>query len=93
MAARHLSVFDIGSIGYGASGLFVVFSRGSQSFVSVMGNCWFYKLLSDYQEYPSGAKVKKGHRWKLYRAGEWSEYLLLFIVVMFTVVSYMLMVR
>lgn len=60
---------------------------------SVMGNCWFYKLLSDYQEYPSGAKVKKGHRWKLYRAGEWSEYLLLFIVVMFTVVSYMLMVR
>ncbi len=55
---------------------------------SAMGNCWFYKLLSDYREYPNGAKVKKDHKLKLYYAGEWSEYLLLFIIVLITVASF-----
>lgn len=55
---------------------------------SICGVCWFYKLLSDYYEYPNGAKVKKGHKLKLYRVGEWSEYLLLFIIVVVTVVSF-----
>lgn len=55
---------------------------------SAMGNCWFYKLFSDYREYPSGAKVKKGHKLKLYYAGEWSEYVLLFIIVVFTVATF-----
>lgn len=55
---------------------------------SAMGNCWFYKLLSDYREYPGGAKVKKGHKLKLYYAGEWSEYVLVFIIVVFTAASF-----
>lgn len=55
---------------------------------SACGNCWFYKILSDYREYPNGAKVKKGHKLKLYYAGEWSEYLLLFLIVVMTVVSF-----
>ncbi len=56
--------------------------------LSYCGNCWFYKLFSDYKEYPGGAKIKKGHTIKLYRTGEWSEYLLLFIVVILTVMSF-----
>lgn len=55
---------------------------------SAMGNCWFYKLFSDYREYPSGAKVKKGHKLKLYYAGEWSEYVLVFIIVVFTAATF-----
>lgn len=55
---------------------------------SAAGNCWFYKLLSDYKEYPGGAKIKKGHKLKLYHAGEWSEYLLLFGIVAVTMVSF-----
>lgn len=55
---------------------------------SAMGNCWFYKLFSDYREYPNGARVKKGHKLKLYHAGCWSEYLLLFIIVAATMVSF-----
>lgn len=55
---------------------------------SAMGNCWFYKILSDYREYPGGAKVKKGHKLKLYYAGEWSEYVLVFIIVVFTAASF-----
>lgn len=55
---------------------------------SAMGNCWFYKLLSDYKEYPSGAQIKKGHYLKLYHAGAWSEYLLLFVIVAVTVASF-----
>lgn len=61
--------------------------------LSVCGNCWFYKLFSDYIEYPNGAKVKKGHILKLYRTGEWSEYLVLFIDVVATVVSVILIAR
>lgn len=60
---------------------------------SACGNCWFYKLFSDYRKYPGGAKVKKGHKLKLYHAGEWSEYVLLFVIVVVTVVSYMLVRR
>lgn len=55
---------------------------------SAMGNCWFYKILSDYREYPGGAKVKKGHKIKLYHAGEWSEYLLVFLIVAASVASF-----
>lgn len=55
---------------------------------SASGNCWFYKLLSDYRKYPSGAKIKKGHKLKLYHTGKWSEYLLLFIIVVITVASF-----
>lgn len=55
---------------------------------SKMGNCWFYKLLSDYREYPNGAKIKKGNHLVLYKAGEWTEYLVTFIVVMLTIMSF-----
>lgn len=55
---------------------------------SKMGNCWFYKLLSDYREYPDGARIKKGNHLVLYKAGEWSEYLLTFIIVILTVISF-----
>lgn len=55
---------------------------------SVCGNCWFYKMLSDYRVYPDGAKIKKGHKLKLYRTGEWSEYLLVAIIVMVSVGSF-----
>jgi len=57
---------------------------------SAMGNCWFYKLFSDYKKYPNNAKVKKGHKLKLYYAGEWTEYLLVFIIIIITVVSFVL---
>ena len=60
---------------------------------SANGTCWFYKLFSDYREYPGGARVKKGHKLKLYHAGEWSEYLLLFIIVAATVGSYIWIMR
>lgn len=60
---------------------------------SACGNCWFYKILSDYRKYPGDAKVKKGHKLKLYHAGEWSEYLLLFIIVVVTVASFVLIMR
>lgn len=60
---------------------------------SAMGNCWFYKLFSDYKEYPNGAKIKKGHKLKLYHAGEWSEYLLLFVIMAVTVVSFLWIMR
>lgn len=56
---------------------------------SACGNCWFYKILSDYRRYPGNAKVKKGHRLKLYHAGQWSEYLLLFLIITVTVVSFL----
>lgn len=55
---------------------------------SAMGNCWFYKLFSDYKEYPNGARVKKGHWLKLYHAGTWSEGLLLFVIVALTIISF-----
>lgn len=48
---------------------------------SPMGVCWFYKLLSDYREYPGGARVKKGFHITLYRSGEWTEYLVVFLLV------------
>lgn len=56
--------------------------------LSACGNCWFYKIFSNYRKYPGGAKVKKGHKLKLYRTGEWSEYLLLFAVVAASVASF-----
>ena len=55
---------------------------------SAAGNCWFYKLFSDYRNYPGGAKVKKGHKLKLYHTGEWTEYALLFCIVTITVISF-----
>lgn len=48
---------------------------------SPMGICWFYKLASDYREYPGGARVKKGFHITLYRSGEWTEYLVVFLLV------------
>ena len=45
-----------------------------------MGVCWFYKLLSDYREYPGGARVKKGYHITLYRSAEWTEYLVVFLL-------------
>ena len=60
---------------------------------SAAGNCWFYKLFSDYREYPNGAFVKKGHKLKLYHAGEWSEYLLLFVIVLVTVASFIFITK
>lgn len=56
--------------------------------LSAAGNCWFYKLFSDYKEYDSGAFIKKGHWLKLYHAGEWSEYLLVSVIVAVTVASF-----
>lgn len=55
--------------------------------LSAQGVCWFYKILSDYREYPSGAKVKRGHRLKLYKTGKTSEYVLLGILVTLSVLS------
>lgn len=60
---------------------------------SAAGNCWLYKLVSDYREYPGGAKVKKGHKLKLYRTGEWSEYLLVFLIVAATIGSFVLIMK
>ena len=48
---------------------------------SPMGICWFYKILSDYREYPGGARVKKGFHITLYRTGEWTEYAVVFAVI------------
>lgn len=53
---------------------------------SACGVCWFYKLFSDYREYPSGARVKKGHKCKLYRTGKNSEYVLLAVLVTTSVI-------
>lgn len=55
--------------------------------LSAQGVCWFYKILSDYREYPSGAKVKRGHKMKLYKTGKTSEYVLLGILVTLSVLS------
>lgn len=60
---------------------------------STAGNCWFYKLFSDYREYPNGAFIKKGHKLKLYHAGEWSEYLVLFVIVLVTVASFIFITK
>ena len=48
--------------------------------VSVGGICWFYPI-SKYITYGSGAKVKRGHVIKLYRAGKKSETVVVFIIV------------
>lgn len=56
--------------------------------LSACGNCWFYKLLSDYREYPNGGKIKKGHKLKLYHAGEWSETMVTVILVLLTIASF-----
>lgn len=86
----YLAVMALGFIHPVFSWLFFgVFVHLFWDSFSACGNCWFYKLFSDYRKYPGGAKVKKGHKLKLYRAGEWSEYVLLFIIVVMTVVSYM----
>lgn len=60
---------------------------------SASGNCWLYKLLSDYRSYPNGAYVKKGHKLKLYHAGETSEYVLVALIVLVSVASYIWIVR
>lgn len=45
---------------------------------SYMGVCFLYPF-SQYIEYPSGAKVKKRHKLKLYRYGDISEYIFVFV--------------
>lgn len=59
---------------------------------SACGVCWFYKLLSDYRRYPSGAKVKKKHKCKLYKTGTVSEYVLIAVLVTLSVISGLLFV-
>lgn len=55
---------------------------------SYCGVCYFYPI-SKYREYPSGAKVKKNHVIKLYRVGKPSEYILVGIIVAFSVFVFM----
>lgn len=45
-----------------------------QDSLSVMGVCFLYPV-SKYRKYPSGAKVKKNHRFHLYKNHQPSEYI------------------
>lgn len=49
------------------------------------GVCWFNPV-TGYIEYPSGAKVKRGHKAKLYRVGSVSEYVVVTLLVALAVV-------
>lgn len=51
---------------------------------SAAGNCFLYPI-SNYRRYPNYAKVKKGHWFKLYRAGELSETIVVVMIVVFTI--------
>lgn len=53
--------------------------------LSLQGNCWLYKLASDYESTETGGKVKKHHRLKLYRTGGFSEFLVICCVTAVTV--------
>lgn len=44
------------------------------------GVCWFYPF-SHYMRFSSGAKVKRGHTWKLYGVGDVSETFVVAVVV------------
>lgn len=48
------------------------------------GICYFYPI-SKYKGYGNGAKVKQKHIFKLYKVGSISEYILVGLVVVFTV--------
>ena len=50
--------------------------------VSTAGVCFCYPL-SRYKVYPSGAKVKMRHKWKLYRAGQSSETRCVVVILFF----------
>lgn len=58
--------------------------------LSASGNCWLYKLASEYKEYGGGAKIKKHHVLKLYHTGGWSEYILVVLITGATVGLFML---
>lgn len=51
--------------------------------VSTMGVCWLWPL-SQYKEYPGGAKVAYGHNVRIYRTGDVSEIAVDVMVVLFT---------
>ena len=51
---------------------------------SSAGVCFFYPI-DKYRSYGNGAKVKKGHKLKLYHTGQASEYILLGIIMTLTV--------
>lgn len=52
--------------------------------ISAGGVCFFYPF-ETYVSYGSGAKVKKGHKLKVYRTGQASEFVLLGVVVTLTI--------
>lgn len=51
--------------------------------LSYCGVCYFYPI-SNYRRYGNGAQVKKKHIFKLYRAGQGSEYALVGVVMTIT---------
>lgn len=51
--------------------------------VSVCGVCWFYPI-SRYREYPSGARIKNGHKLKIYRTDSPSERNLIILILVLT---------
>lgn len=53
--------------------------------ISYGGVCWFYPI-SQYMTYPNGAKIKKKHIFKIYRAGKASEYVLIGVLATITVI-------
>ena len=52
--------------------------------LGAQGVAWFYPL-TGYREYGGGAKVKKGHRIKLYRTGQMSETVCVMAVIAITI--------
>lgn len=50
--------------------------------ISTAGVCFCYPF-SRYKVYPSGAKVKMGHKWKFYRAGQSSETSCVVVILFF----------
>lgn len=51
--------------------------------LSYCGVCFFYPF-SKYREYNSGAKVKVNHKFKIYRTGKTSEYVVVAVLVTLT---------
>ena len=50
---------------------------------SACGVAWF-RPVTGYKEYPGGAKVKKGHKLKLYKADSVSEYVFVIVILLVT---------
>lgn len=53
--------------------------------LSYAGICWFYPV-SNYKRHTNSIKIKKRHRFKLYRVGTVSEYILVILFLVLTAV-------